>query len=301
MRGEIPSELAKNTRALCGEQAEPWLRSLPNVLDRLEIEWGITIGEPFINGEYNYVARAVDNRGGPCVIKVAPPRNDHDHYSEAKYLTTVNGNGAVRLLAQDREHMALLIERAVPGKTLTRSFEDNDQAAVQPAIDLLGSTSRELPDDLSDVIQLDDWFDGLRRFAATGFPAAYGEKALAIYADLSSQAERIGYLHGDFHPDNIVSAERVPFLLIDPKGMVGHLGYEIAVFLNNFHWWQEDRADVASRLHLAVVQFAEAFGISTLELRQWAFAQMVLSAWWTFDEMPTLYDNEVAKADIWDV
>jgi len=301
MRGEIPSELEKNTRALCGEQAEPWLKALPEVLDGLEMKWGIAIGEPFLNGEYNYVARAVDERGDPCVIKIAPPRNDRDHFSEAKYLATASGNGVVRLLAHDPERMALLIERAVPGRTLTRYFEDDEPAAVQPAIDLLRSTSRALPADLSDVIQLDDWFDGLRRHPATGFPPAYGEKALAIYAELSGERERIGYLHGDFHPDNIVSAERAPFLLIDPKGMIGHIGYEIAVFLNNFHWWQEDRADVRSRLETAVVQFAEAFGIPAVDLRQWAFAQMVLSAWWTFDEMPDLYDNEVAKADIWDV
>lgn len=301
MKGEIPSELAKNTRALCGEHAEPWLKSLPDLLDLLETKWGITVGDPFTNGEYNYVARAVGDHGDPCVIKVAPPRNDRELHSEAKYLTTADGNGAVRLLAQDLEHMALLMERAVPGKTLTLCFEDNEPAAIQPAIDLLISTARELPDELSDVIQLDDWFDGLRRHPATRFPRAYGDKALAIYADLSSQAGRIGYLHGDFHPDNIVSAGRSPFLLIDPKGMVGHIGYEIAVFLNNFHWWQEDRSDVRARLKSALSQFSEAFGITTRELREWAFAQMVLSAWWTFDEMPNLYNNEVAKADIWDV
>ena len=48
-------------------------------------------------------------------------------------------------------------------------------------------------------------------------------------------------------------------------------------------------------------QFSEAFDLDPQELRQWAFAQMVLSAWWTFDEMPALYNNEVAKADNWDV
>jgi hypothetical protein len=28
---------------------------------------------------------------------------------------------------------------------------------------------------------------------------------------------------------------------------------------------------------------------------------MVLSAWWSFDEMPQFYNNIVAKADFWDV
>jgi len=28
---------------------------------------------------------------------------------------------------------------------------------------------------------------------------------------------------------------------------------------------------------------------------------MVLGAWWTFEETPAFYNNEVAKADIWNV
>ena len=83
--------------------------------------------------------------------------------------------------------------------------------------------------------------------------------------------------------------------------MVGPLGYDIAVFLNNFHWWQENRPDSRHRLSLAVDMLSAAFEIDPIELRQWAFVQMVISAWWTFDESPSTYNNEVAKADIWDV
>ena len=52
-----------------------------------------------------------------------------------------------------------------------------------------------------------------------------------------------------------------------------------------------------------LVKFAHAaaFDIDPHELREWAFAQMVLGAWWHFIDMPSLYDNEVAKADIWNV
>ena len=107
--------------------------------------------------------------------------------------------------------------------------------------------------------------------------------------------------HGDFHPGNIVSAKRAPYLVIDPKGMIGHIGYETAVFLNNYHWWQEDAPEIRDRLNIAIEKFSVALDLDPFELRQWAFSQMVLSAWWTFDEMPGIYNNEVAKADIWDV
>jgi streptomycin 6-kinase len=118
---------------------------------------------------------------------------------------------------------------------------------------------------------------------------------------LSGACTQLYYLHGDLHHENILSATREPYLAIDPKGIVGHVGYEIAVFLNNHHWWLEGDEDIPKKLDHAVQQFSEAFEISPDDLRRWAYAQMVLSAWWTFDEMPDIYNNEVALADIWDV
>ncbi len=91
------------------------------------------------------------------------------------------------------------------------------------------------------------------------------------------------------------------YCVIDPKGWAGHIGYEIAVFLNNYHWWQEKRSDIGSRLDQAVQEFARAFGLVEFELRQWAYAQMVIGAWWNFSDMPELYDGSVVKADVWEV
>ncbi|MFL6374707.1 MAG: aminoglycoside phosphotransferase family protein [Pyrinomonadaceae bacterium] len=297
----IPAALAQNVRALAGEAGARWLEKLPSVVEEIEEQWAISVNEPYVNGEYNFVARAETHGAVQCVVKVVPPRSDRDHFSEAKYLSVSDGNGAVRLLAHDRERMAMLIERANPGETLTQTFQGRERDAVRPAIDLLRATSRKIPEDRTDIILLDDWFEGLRRFERTAFPSSYATKALEIYDRRNKETELIGYLHGDFHPDNIVSADRADFLLIDPKGIIGHIGYEIAVFLNNFHWWQDEEPDIRERLASAIDQFSHAFGLTETELREWAFAQMVLGAWWMFDEMPDIYDSDVAKADIWAV
>ena len=128
----------------------------------------------------------------------------------------------------------------------------------------------------------------------------YSRKALEFYQKLTSGTQRV-YLHGDFHPGNIVTATREPYLIIDPKGIVGSLGYDIAVFLNNMHWWLHQTADLKARLEAALHGFADAFGMSETELKQWAYAVQVLGAFWTFDEMPAIYSGGVVKADIWDV
>lgn len=106
-------------------------------------------------------------------------------------------------------------------------------------------------------------------------------------------------MQGDYHLGNVVTAERAEFLAIDPKGIVGHVGYDIAVFLINLRGWQEKNGDVFELIANAIAQFANAFEMSETEIREWTFATMVIGAWWNFDDMRELYDATVAMPDIW--
>jgi len=296
-----PAELVTHVTAICGRAGEEWLNALPKLVGDLERLWSIKARAPFAAGEFNFVAPAVREGGELCVLKISPPYKTIEIFGEAAFLKSRDGNGAVRLLAEDKTRLAILIEYAAPGKNLAEQFAENKAGAVEPAIDVLKAILQAPPADSNGIKTLDDWFDGLRKSLATEFPVAYTKKALGIYDTLSAQTEQTFYLHGDYHPGNVVTATRAPYLAIDPKGIIGHIGYEIAVFLNNLHWWQETEPDVKARLDRAIFQFSNAFGIDPVELRQWAFAQMVLGAWWSFDEMPEYYSNEVAKADVWDV
>ena len=297
----LPSDLVTHITAMCGKEGEEWFESLPAVIKHLENVWSVSVKKPFPGIEFNFVAPAVRRGGDLAVVKISPPIESIEIFGEAKWLATRAGRGSIELIDKDVESRAILIEHALPGKSLTECFIGREHEAIRPAIDVLRSVMGPAPADLTDTISLDDWFDGMTRYGATLFPANYASKALKIYEKLSGQTGRTYYLHGDFHPGNIVTATRSPFLAIDPKGIIGHLGYEIAVFLNNFHWWQDSAPDIRERLDRAVTRFSDAFEISPFELRQWAYAQMVLGAWWTFDEMPEIYDDEVAMADIWDV
>ena len=300
-RDTIPTELVTHITAICGTPGEQWFKDLPKQIADLEAAWTITIHEPFPGIEYNFVAPATTEDGIEVVIKIAPPFETVEIYGEAKHLRTLGGQGSVKLLAEDRDRRAIMIERALPGEALFARFKNDAAACVEPAIGVLRSILRPPPADMSDVVTLDQWFNNFRRYAETKFPADYAQKAFEIYERLSIQPGRTFYLHGDFHPGKVVTATRSPFLAIDPKGIVGHVGYEIAVFLNNLHWWQKGTIDVCEFLRGAVRQFATAFDFEEQELREWAYAGMVIGAWWTYDDMPELYNNEVALADIWDV
>jgi streptomycin 6-kinase len=297
----VPDELIVHVTTICGSKGEKWLAGLPSQIDELSRQWSIEVGEPFAAGEFNFVAPAIRAYGEGVVLKIAPPYDDGECLREAEFLRIRKGRGVVRLLDEDSEKRAILMERAIPGRNLAEIFAGRECESLAPAIDVLHLIVDRRPQDLVYVKTLDQWFDGLRRFEGTEFPVSYATKALDSYDRLIADGRADYYLHGDFHPANVVNATRETYLAIDPKGVIGHIGYDIAVFLNNFHWWQETKPDVRTRLDHAVHQFSEAFDIDPLELREWAFAQMVLGAWWTFDEMPQFYNNEVAKADIWDV
>lgn len=295
-----PVELAKHITEMCGPKGSQWLEELPSLIDECEHRWSIRVGQAFAMAEFNFVAPAEGHTTGPTVIKIAPPFENNEISTEAAYLRHMAGRGCVRLVEEDLDRRAILVERAVPGVNFADHYAGRELDSIVPAIEVLRRASSAVPEDETDVIHLDAWFDNLLRAQESAFPWIYARKALDIYGRLATPDNAM-YLHGDLHPGNIVTSVREPFLLIDPKGIVGPIGYEIAVFLNNFHWWHGDRSDVRLRLRAAIEQFSAAFEIAERELREWAFAQMILSAWWMFDEMPALYDNEVAKADIWDV
>jgi len=295
----LPGDLLANVRSMCGRRGEDWLLSLSDVIADLEQHWDITVGPVFPASGANYVAPARNSDGELFVLKVAPPYDNPEWTTEATYLRMRNANGCVRLIAEAAPHRAMLIERAVPGESMDVIFADRESECVTPAIELLRQLTTETKVPNAETINLDEWFENLRRSDGTGFPGGYATKALNIYERLGG-SQRI-YLHGDFHPRNIVSSDRAPFLVIDPKGLAGDPGYDIGVFLNNFHWWQRNKADIHERLTNAVRQFADGFGMSEREVREWAFVQMVVSAWWTYDELPDQYTNEVADADVWSV
>ncbi len=297
----LPQELVTHITAICGSRGEAWFDRLPQIINELESEWSISVRQPFPGIEYNFVAPAITNSGEDVVLKIAPPFELTEIHGEAKYLSCRHGHGAVKLLAEDRERKAILLERAIPGRALHEEFSSSPLDCIEPAISVLKRNLLPAPSDMADVPTLDDWFENFRRYSETDFPKRMAEKAFEIYERLSANREKTYYIHGDYHLGNIVTAEREEFLAIDPKGIVGHVGYDIAVFLINLERWQRETHDLESILDTAIRRFAEAFDLSEREVREWVFAHMVIGAWWNFDDMPELYDAELAMPAIWSV
>jgi streptomycin 6-kinase len=299
-RYQPPSELATHVTAICGDEGVAWLADLPRVVAALETKWGVVTEAAFEKGEYNFVAPA-RSETVDAVLKVSPPFPTIEIFAEAEFLSNLNGRSAPRLIEEDRENRAILIERIRPGVTMDIYFEDDPFACVEPAIKVLKSILARPPYPPSEAQLFYNWYFRFQRARETDFPQAYVEKACDIFDPLFQDDEGTLYLHGDFHPGNLVSCAEAEFVVIDPKGLVGHVTYDISVFLNNLHWWQKGKSNIREDLFAAAQKFGDAFGMEERTIREAAYAGMVIGAWWKFEDMPELYDSEVALADIWEI
>jgi streptomycin 6-kinase len=290
----------QNTIDVCGDAGRKWLDDLPQIIAEIERNWALKAQKPFQNLSYNYVAPCIRAEGSEAVLKIALPLDDPEIFNEARYLETANGNGTVELFELDEDKRAILLERLSPGENLKEVCRGNEQEAVEIAIPILRALLKTPPEN-SAFRTLDEWFNNFFvRSPGTNFPAQYQTRARRIYEELSATSKKY-LIHGDFHHENILSSTRESFLAIDPKGMVGDVGYEIAVFLNNHLWWLAGGQNLREKLSAAVRRFSEAFGIAPADLQKWAYAQNVLSAWWTFEDHGANWQAQLAFAEFWEV
>ncbi len=297
---KLPPKFRQNVIGLYGTKGEKWLADLPQMLETICTKWSLKLEDFFPNLSFNFVAKCSDKDGEKYVLKVGVPDEDSPLLTEKNTLEAFDGKGAVKVIKFDENLCAMLLERAIDGKTLSETCGEDYVKAVEIVIQVLKKLPRN-PIDKTHFINLEKWIDGLNRAVTEKFAPAKVTKAQEFFAALVEPLEQKILLHGDVHFDNILSAKREPFLLIDPKGLIGEIGYEIAVFLNDLAGWTEHLANRKTILYKAIKRFSKEFAVSEQNLRKWCFAFAVLSAWWMMEDFGENCEKTLALADIWDV
>ncbi len=282
-----------------GADGVAWLRRLPTIIADCEQRWSLRIGAPFAPLSYNYAAPGVRTDGTAVVLKVGVPHPEL--MSEIESLRLYAGDGIVRLLQFDCNQGALLLERAMPGTSLAELGDD--EAATSIAAQLMRQLWRPVPPEHI-FPSVAKWAAGLQRLRAqfdgtTGpFPRALVEQAETLFTQLLSAKVAPVLLHGDLHHENILAAERDPWLAIDPKGLVGDPGYEVGAFLHNQLPDPVAGAKARAILQRRVDQFGEELGFERARVRDWGLALAVLSAWWTYEDHGYVGEEALACAEV---
>ncbi|NJN15333.1 MAG: phosphotransferase [Oscillochloris sp.] len=280
----LPQEFIDRVRSTFAPSGAGWLATLPERIATYAERWEVRIGAPFADLSYNLALQATCADGTAAVLKLGVPCAELR--TEIAALTLYGGNGAVKLLAADGQGGALLLERLLPGTPL-RDLGDDDAATVIAA-DVM-QRLRPAPPPLHSFPSVTDWFNGLTRLRAEfdggygPFPAQMVARAEALYSELTASAADPIVLHGDLHHTNILRSERDGWLAIDPKGVIGEPAYEVGALLRNplsLPEWP----DLRRRLDRRADILCERLGLERRRVLGWAAAQMVLSAWWSYED-----------------
>lgn len=293
----IPEGYARTQAEVYGEAGAEWVRQLPALLDGCARRWSLTIEAPFPLS-YNYVAPAARANGEPVVLKVCFPAREFN--SEASALTSYAGHGMARLLDAELSQGLLLLERLLPGTRL-RTLPGDEATVI--AIDIMRQLWRPPPAGHA-LIPLDSWVAGIGRLRAhfggtTGpLPERAVDRAERLMADLLASPGEAVVLHGDLHHDNILAAQRQPWLAIDPKGLLGDAAFDTCAWIHNAI--PEDAAPAESRriAERCIALLADGLGIDRERIRAWAEAQAVLSGFWMVEDHGRGWEPALATAEM---
>jgi streptomycin 6-kinase len=237
----------------------------------LEERWGLELGEPFQpGGRTAWVAPARSEDRGELVLKVAWRHMEGAH--EADGLREWDGEGAVRLhaTAEFDDTVALLLERCVPGTTLASRPESEQDTVIAG---LLHKLWREpAPGHRFRPLQLmcEAWADEFEQKVAARraiLDPDVAREGMALFRTLPATAERNVLLCTDLHAENVLAAERQPWLVIDPKPYVGDPTYDPLQHLLNCERLRADPGDLA--------RLADLLGLDPDRLLLWLFARCV--------------------------
>lgn len=280
-RFDLPDGLRRLTQLPDGGE---WLRGLPEVIAGLAEEWHLALGRPYEDGSVSWVA-PVTTDGAPAVLKVQFPHRESE--GEADALAAWDGNGAARLLRRDDDRHALLLEQCRPGTHLARS--EVDHLAV--LVDLLPALWVAAPSgirSLADESAL--WAGHLQEhWVAAGQPCERRlvDLALQYLEELPTTQGPAVLLHQDLHGDNVLAAERRPWLAIDPKPLAGEREFAVAPIVRSFEFGHS-AGEVTDRLQ----RLCAVLDLDEERAAKWTIAQTVA---WSFDSQYATFHHDTAR------
>lgn len=273
MRGAefpVPRSLAA---AVTAEGREDWLETLPGIVTDIQRAWSLTVGQPFEpGGQTAWVAPVVTATGEQRVVKLGWRHYEAEH--EADGLRAWGGKGAVMLydVVEYPQTNVLLLEHCVPGRTLSSEREERQDAVITELLRHLWIAPPAANRFRSLAEMGERWAEQCEANLNAGtmpMDPVLAAEGVAVLRGLSASARDQVLLCTDLHAGNVLSAQREPWLVIDPKPCIGDAAFDVVQHLLN----------CTERLHddpLALVErVADLADVDRDRARLWLFARCV--------------------------
>lgn len=275
------TELPAAVRAMAGRGPDwaAWVEQLPALTREVVALWQLRPDGAWTHGYCSLVLPVRTPDGAAAMLKISFPDDESEH--EHLALRRWSGNGAVKLLSADPHRRALLLERLHP--TDLTALTDVEACRVvadlyrrihvpaMPQLRTLGSYVERWNRELA----------ALPRNAP--IPHRLVEQALALGTGLAAESvtdSRV--IHCDLHYQNVLAADREPWLVIDPKPVNGDPHYEIAPMLWNR--WDELGGDVREGVRRRFYTLVDHAGFDEDRARAWVLVRMVHNAMWALQD-----------------
>ncbi|MCX4906639.1 aminoglycoside phosphotransferase family protein [Streptomyces sp. NBC_00878] len=242
--------------------------------------WGLRQDGAPMSGRVSVVLPVVCGDGTRAALKLQDV--DEETVGEGLALRTWGGDGVVRLLAEDAETGTLLLERLDEARPLA-VVEDVIEATRILAGLLARLTAVPAPEGLR---RLDGVVVGmferlpavLKSLEEEGADEAdrrlLKDCAAAVGEVAGEPGDRL--LHWDLHFENVLAAEREPWLVIDPKPLGGDPGFELLPAL----WNRFEEGRLARRFDL----LTGVVGLERERARAWTLGRVLQNSLWRVEE-----------------
>ncbi|MEU3481339.1 aminoglycoside phosphotransferase family protein [Streptomyces sp. NPDC033754] len=223
----VPEELARSQAKYNGEAGRAFVAGLPALAEEFLDRWGLRVTGPSMYGVASLVLpveRVAD--GGRAALKMQ--LLDDETEGEPVGLRVWDGAGAVRLVEHDAGTGTMLLEWLDAARPLS-SVADTREALRIVAGLLARLVAVPAPPGLRTLgdiaaAMLADVPEAAARLSAAD-AAVLRDCAAAVREVAGEPGDRL--LHWDLHLDNVLAAEREPWLAIDPKPLAGDPGFDL--------------------------------------------------------------------------
>lgn len=269
------SVFEKNILSVFGKRGEIWLGELPELLKKIAIKLDLSKLEPVQNLSYNYVLSGFQN-DQPIILKLGLDVNAL--IREAEALKYFKAYGAVNIIAET-EGM-LLLERAIPGRSLKSYFPDREEESIQIFCDVM-SHLHYAPILKNNFPHISDWLKALDK--EWDIPDQFLRKARQLRDQLLATSMKACLLHGDLHHENILQNGN-GWQIIDPKGVIGEPAFEVAAFIRNPIPDLLNTDFSENIIQTRITMIAKILNIDPKRIVNWCFVESILGWIWQIED-----------------
>ncbi|MFJ2853157.1 aminoglycoside phosphotransferase family protein [Streptomyces rubiginosohelvolus] len=295
---EIPHGLVASYATGFGEEGRAWIAGLPSLAADLLERWQLRRDGAVRSGQASLVLPVLRHDGTRAVLKLQLPREETT--AALIGLRTWNGDGMVRLLDHDPASSSMLLERLDGARTLA-SIDDDDVAmgilaglharlVAVPAPQGLRGLGEVAAAMLEQVPQaVTHLTDPADRDLLRGWASAVAELA-------DEPGDRL--LHWDLHYDNVLAAEREPWIAIDPEPLAGDPGFDLWPALDSR--WDDvvAKGDPLRGVGRRFDLLTDALGLDRARAAGWTLGRLLQNALWDIEDgEPGLAPSAVVIAE----